>query len=259
MRLLDEIATAPVNWVQNCMRSSPDFFSGRVGPMVEYEFFRRGSRHELPPLNAHADTPLIRRIVQSFDDRSARDLDLKPRPADITGVPANLSQDAGWVAFVKRSDLTARSAGFSPDVAGGFAGAIQEMADNIIQHSEATNTGIAAFARTSDGFEYVVGDLGIGILASLRKAREFRSLRDDLEALPLAVTSGVSRHGRGVGYGYGFRAVVLPLRAANGTVRLRSGSAALEMEGDGPNQDRGRCFQRAFHQGVVVSVTVRHQ
>ena len=128
------------------------------------------------------------------------------------------------------------------------------MADNMVQHSEAIDSGIAAFARSDNLFEYVVGDAGIGLLQSLKKAPEFRSLRDDIEALPLAVTPGVSRRGRRDWVWLWLWRSVSPIKAASGTVRLRSGRAVIQMSGVTDMPDRGQCSQRPDHQGVVVAV-----
>jgi hypothetical protein len=255
--LLDELADAPPAVVRIVLRDPTVFFE-RVGTVVEYEFFRRSSRPELPAMAEFTKLPISAHISALFADRSigVRNLSLQATVADAIAVPPLLGGDPAWTAFIKRAEATARVVGLAESVAAGLAGAIHEMADNIVQHSNATDSGIAAFARTGDTFEYVVGDAGMGILASLRNAPEFRSIRDDLEALPLAVTPGVSRRGRSVGYGYGFRAVFLPLRAASGSVRLRSGRAVLHMTGIGAGPDKGTCSQRPDHQGVVVSVAL---
>lgn len=256
---LDELAVASPSAINGAVSSIASAFGDRVGPIVEYEFFRRqsGSPH-LPRLSEHSTSPVVWQITQLLNGLrpATGNLNLQPTDFDAIAIPAALGRDTAWTAFLKRAETTARSVSFADSLAAGLAGAIHELADNVIQHSEAPNSGIAAFARLPSGFEYVVADSGIGMLASLRRAPEFRSLRDDLEALPLAVTPGVSRHGRGLGYGYGYRAVFLPLRAAHGTVRLRSGRAVLTIAGIGPGPDQGQCSQRPYHQGVAVSVEI---
>jgi anti-sigma regulatory factor (Ser/Thr protein kinase) len=256
--ILDELADAPSSGVSQMLRGAEAGFFERVGIIVEYEFFRRRSRPQLPRIAEFTSAPIVHRISALFDAHPpvTSKLSLQAVISDAIAIPVALGADAGWTAFVKRAEATARTIGFANDTAAGVAGAIQEMADNIVRHSDAGNSGIAAFSRAGGRFEYVVGDSGIGMLASLKKAPEFRSLRDDLEALPLAVTPGVSRFGRGIGFGYGFRAVFLPLRATSGYVRLRSGQAVLEIAGVGVGPDQGRCSQRHLHQGVVVSVQI---
>lgn len=256
-QLVDELAEAPREAVASVLRQLPVAFFEDVCSVVEYELYRRYRRSDLPSLSEFHDASLMRGVTAIVNGAHAavpRSLRLQPVNADVIPIPKALGRDAVWTAFVKRAEMTARAAGFPEGIAAGLAGAIQEMADNVVQHSEAPASGIAAFARIADRFEYVVGDAGIGMLASLRKAAEFRSLRDDLEALPLAVMPGVSRHGPGTGRGYGFRAVFLPLRAGHGVVRLRSGTGVLEMHGVSIQPDEGRCSQRPQHQGVVVAV-----
>lgn len=255
---LDELAVAPASAIPDAVYSLGTMLGDRVGPIVEYEFFRRHAATHLPPLSDHTQSGIAHQVVRILDGIGLPTVNhsLQAAAADAIAIPAALGRDTAWTAFLKRAEVTARTVGFADSVAAGLAGAIHELADNVIQHSEAPGSGLAAFALAAGAFEYVVADSGIGMLASLRRAPEFRSLRDDLEALPLAVTPGVSRHGRGVGYGYGYRAVFLPLRAAHGMIRLRSGQAVLEIAGAGPRPDQGRCSQRPYHQGVVVSVEI---
>lgn len=258
IHILDELAVAPASDLTGALHDFGRVLGERVGAIVEYELCRRNDRHELPAISDCSPSRIAGKISRILDGYAPREtnLSLQPIHADAISIPPSLGADPAWTAFVKRAGVTARNVGFSDSVAAGLAGAIRELADNVIQHSEAPTSAIAAFSRTADHFEYVVADSGIGMLASLRRAPEFRSLRDDLEALPLAITPGMSRHGRGVGYGYGYRAVFLPLRAASGSVRLRSGGAVLQLSGIGPRPDQGRCSQRPYHQGVVVTVRI---
>ncbi len=256
--LLDELALAPASALPAVLRAIDPTTPTSVGVIIEYEMYRRNNRNELPPLTEHSASPIVDLIVRLLDGAA----DLRPSyslqsiQADAVNIPPALGSDPAWTAFLKRAEVTAREVGFANLVAAGLAGAIAELADNVIQHSDASSTGIGAFSRSNDRFEYVVADSGIGMLASLRKAPEFQSLRDDIEALPLAITPGVSRHGRGIGFGYGYRAVFIPLRAASGSIRLRSGQAVLHVSGTGPRPDQGLCSQRPYHQGVVVSVEI---
>lgn len=255
---LDELAVAPPTAIRGAVNSLDTMLRDRVGSIVEYEFFRRNGATHLPRLTDHVTSAIASQVVRLLDgsEQPPVNLSLQASAADAITIPAMLGRSPAWTAFLKRAEVTARSIGFTDSVAAGLAGAIHELADNVLQHSEAPASGLVAFSRSASSFEYVVADSGIGMLSSLRRAAEFRSLRDDLEALPLAVTSGVSRHGRGVGYGYGYRAVFIPLRAAHGSIRLRSGQAVLEVSGIGARPDQGRCSQRPHHQGVVVSVEI---
>lgn len=254
---MDEIADASIGAIDALLAAIPGPFFEDVCCAVEYELFRRHSRPELPALNRYSNSPFLSRLFTALDaPGSVWPLSLQPTPADVVAIPATLGADPAWTAFKKRAELSARSLGFAESVAAALAGAIGEMADNIVQHSQAERSGVAGFRAHNGTFEYVVGDAGVGILESLRRSDEFRNLRDDIEALSLAVLPGVSRFGRESGRGYGFRAVFLPLRGADGAVRLRSGHAVLNMAGTSVTPDRASCAQRANHRGVVVALRV---
>ena len=254
--LVDDLALAPSSAFPAALRAIGRADSLGVGAMVEYELYRRNNRQELPALREWLTSPVTQLVGSVLDGAvvSPADCSLQAISADAISIPVELGSNVAWTAFLKRAEATARDFGFADLVSSGFAGAIAELADNVVQHSQEPGTGLVAFCGCRGVFEYVVADSGIGMLASLKAAPEFRSLRDDVEALPLAITPGVSRRGRGVGVGYGYRAVFLPLRAVSGEVRLRSGKAVLQVEGAGCRPDCGRCSQRPSHQGVVATV-----
>lgn len=256
MRFLDEISIAPPGVVVAAQAQLSRLVEEGIGAVVEYELSRRTARPELPALAVAAPGPItweLRDLLEESPLVSRSSLSLQAAPYGLMRIPPGLRDDEGWVAFVQRARASARSAGCSDLVASAIAGAIEELADNVVQHSRAQATGLACFVQKPRRFEYVVADSGIGMLASLRESPDFHSVKDDLEALPLAITPGISRQGRTSGCGYGFRAVFAPLRGASGSVRLRSGAAALEMHGSASSRDHGVCSQRPHYQGVVVA------
>jgi hypothetical protein len=252
--------SAPIEVLARAKSRFADLVAGNLlGPALEYERFRCCSRPSLPALaDVMPSNAIVRCVTQLLSDAETPlgGLSLQPVSLDLVRVPVGLSTVPAWIAFKKRVQASARAAGFSDLVSSGMAGAVGELADNIVRHSERPETGVAGFTTGPGRFSYVVSDTGIGMLQSLRRCPEFRSLRDDLESLPLAVRAGISRRGRGIGSGYGYRAVFAPLAGARGTVRLRSGAAVLEMTGKGPNPNQGQCSQRPNYQGVTVSVDV---
>ena len=86
----------------------------------------------------------------------------------------------------------ARSAGFDR-AAALLVAAIGELIGNILDHSEADQTGVAAFLVGPQTFEFVVADRGIGILESLHQSPDYGGLGDEGEALAAMVEAGVSR------------------------------------------------------------------
>lgn len=254
--LLDEIALLPARhagYVTSLLR--PLQFSS-LGPVFEYEFRRRWCTPTLPSLSQLSSSALVRHVAAAFaGDLNASALTSGEALMGLTALPGDLL-DPNWTAFTVRVVRAAMGAGFSNSVASSLAGAMVELADNIHRHSEAPKTGAVAFLQSERRFEFVVGDAGIGMLASLKSAPDFRQLLDDLEALQLAVLPGVSRFGRESGCGYGYRTVFAPLRAAAGIVRLRSGKGALTIRDTNHLPNSGVCASRAAQPGVVVSVNL---
>lgn len=258
MRLLDEVCLSNREVVVAAIDRLAGIVGEGIGAVVEYELFRRTTKLGLPAIVRVAADPIpvaFERLLAG-GSKFRGSPTLQAMPFDIVRIPLELRENIEWVAFVQRARASARVAGYNHEVASAVVGAIEELANNVVEHSGSKQPAFAGFAQKGQRFEYVIADCGIGVLASLRECSEFRSLRDDLEALPLAITPGISRMGRGSGRGYGFRAVLAPLRFASGYVRLRSGGAVLEVEGYGAENDRASCSQRPSYDGVIVSAVL---
>ena len=74
-----------------------------------------------------------------------------------------------------------------------------------------------------------------GVLATLREAKEFEDLADHGRAMHLALQDNISRHGRDLNHGNGFRDLFLGLAELNADVRFRSGDHALTISGARPD------------------------
>ena len=138
-----------------------------------------------------------------------------------------------------------------------ICGAVQELVDNIFEHSEKANSGIVVFLGDSESFEIAIGDSGIGVLASLRTNKAYSFLTDSASALSFALTDGHSRFGREAGRGNGFSTLFRALRSLDAELRFRSGNCALELADRGPRLDRAHASQKAFLQGFVVTLRLR--
>src|SRR5207249_4910187 len=86
---------------------------------------------------------------------------------------------------------------------GQLVGAMEELENNIHEHCNAAGTGLLAFRAARGIFEFVVADLGIGILRSLRSGPQYSALSDHGKALESALTDGISRFGADSGRGHG--------------------------------------------------------
>ena len=163
-----------------------------------------------------------------------------------------------WISFGLSAQKAAIATGFHRRIAAQFVGAIGEMVSNIFEHSGKPETGVVAFRADSGNFEFVVSDKGRGVLESLRTCEEFSSLLDNGTALRLALSEGVSRHGRGSGHGNGFRPIFVGLANLSGTLRFRSGDHALIIEGRIINAISAKTAQKVAIPGFFASVFCRN-
>src|SRR6202007_1014324 len=120
------------------------------------------------------------------------------------------------------------------DAARQLIAAMHEMHDNVIEHSDAPDTGVLAFRGGPGVFEFVASDRGIGVLDSLRKSTKYRRLSNSGEALEVSITEGASRFDDDARRGFGFRPIFLGLVDLYGSLRFRSGDYSLQMDGASP-------------------------
>ncbi|MBX3259536.1 MAG: hypothetical protein KF782_07570 [Labilithrix sp.] len=122
---------------------------------------------------------------------------------------------------------------FSNAFANGLGGALEEMVDNVFQHStDAQGRGapaVMAFEVGAQSFDFCVGDVGRGVLNSLRENARWSALSDDEAALDAVVVHRASR--RSADPGTGFQLVVRTL-ADLGAFRYRTGNAYVAIETD---------------------------
>jgi hypothetical protein len=220
-----------------------------LGSIIELLHFSREHVGALP-FRASAETAAIERACETR----------KPVYLDggATGfVTARRAQykggDAHWTAFQVAMHKALLAAGFPSLFARGLVGAMDEMQNNIRDHSDAIDTGLIAYRVSAGRVEWVVADRGIGVLNSL-KSGAFPSLTDSGEALKVALTDGRSRFGTATGRGYGFRELFKALSARHGSLRFRSDDHALTIAGVSPSLSRARLQQRAHVSGFAVTL-----
>ena len=168
------------------------------------------------------------------------------------------SEETIWTGFGLAAQKAATAAGFPKQIAAQLTAALGELHSNVYEHSGAPKTGLIAFRAQTNRFEFVVADCGIGILESLRSCAEYTTLCDYGEALRLALSDGVSRYGRAVGRGQGFRSLFIGLANLNGALRFRSGDHALLIDGQNPSLMTARPAQKPPIPGFLVSVICKN-
>jgi len=135
--------------------------------------------------------------------------------------------------------------------------ALGELIGNIIDHSQAQESGVAIFLARAGLFEFVVADRGIGVLRSLRQCPDYSTLDDEGAALAAMVETGVSRHGPGQGHGNGFRPIFERLANMTGQLRFRSGDYALSLDGQFGDRIARQLSQKPRLSGFFASVVCR--
>lgn len=163
--------------------------------------------------------------------------------------------DVALTAFLMKALQAGRDiSGLPLRVAQQIVAAMQELENNIHEHSGAPETGILAYKATPGEFEFVVADRGMGILRSLCRCENYVNLPDEGKALEAALTDGVSRHGPNSSHGHGFRPIFIGLVNLYGELRFRSGDHAITMNGTKPELATAKISQKATLDGFFASI-----
>jgi hypothetical protein len=159
-----------------------------------------------------------------------------------------------WTSFGVEAHKAGLSAGFSTQTVSRLIGAMGEIVDNVMEHSQAASTGVVAVGSNPGSFEFVVSDAGVGTLASLRSNPEYAYLRDEGDALQCALTAGESRFGKAAKRGTGFSQLFKSLATLNASLRFRSGDHALIMAGESPTLVNAHVAKKPRAAGFLTSV-----
>lgn len=237
-------------------RSDARFVPRNLGPLIELTFHASARRFA-----AMGATPWLDQTAQS-DLRAALSgtniswFDGSRRRGLLRTIinPLDADHDLVRTGFLLAGRQAAEAVGFPVPIAQSLSAAIREMESNIHEHSERPRTGILAYQALDSGFEFVIADAGIGVLASLQQAPEFKNLSDHGRALHTALQEGPSRFGRAANRGMGFKSLFLGLASLNANLRFRSGDHALTIGGPSPNLKTAQLAQKPPYQGFLVSV-----
>jgi len=114
---------------------------------------------------------------------------------------------------------------FPNKLSASLTGGVFEIVDNVWRHSGSDTPSLLSYQIRNRMFSFCVADMGIGVLASLRRNRQFSYLTTSVEALEEAVKPSVSRLANGSGLG--FDILIRALTDLWGQTRLRSGQGVL--------------------------------
>lgn len=161
------------------------------------------------------------------------------------------STDSWWLQCIRELITDLKNNGFSTNLAGGLAGAVVEMTDNVWQHRDIESPGLVVYQVRRRQFAFSVADTGIGVLASLRKNPRHRQLTSSMDAVRSAIEPGVSRFENGGGMGY--PSLLHALADLWGTARIRSGEAGLIIDRTQHERKKNCCYL-PWLPGVHVAV-----
>jgi hypothetical protein len=254
---VDGLAFAAAVGQSEAARAGPIYVPRDLGPLLELLHLEATGRVPEAPrgkswLASNSASPMMAAL------RDQRESWIKPDDRRIGFIRAARSGPDGdhrLVSFLMDAQRAAMNiAGLPGATPAQMAAAMEELEDNIHEHSEAAPSGLLAFRAAPGVFEFVAADSGIGVLASLRHSQLFASVPDHGKALRAALTEGTSRFGPGSGHGYGFRPIFTGLANLRGFLRFRSGDHALIIDCKSPDIRSAQLAQKAFIDGFFVSI-----
>jgi anti-sigma regulatory factor (Ser/Thr protein kinase) len=145
-------------------------------------------------------------------------------------------------------DVVLRSMTIPRDIISGLEWSINEITDNVLNHSESKHGGIiqASTYPKDQTIAFAVADSGRGILKSMQEG--FPSLRTDLQAIGEAVKAGVTRNPK-FGQGNGLAGSLKVTTLTGGSFDLTSGAGRFVATNE---QTLRKPLFNGHYQGTVV-------
>lgn len=251
---VDGLAFAATSRAFDETKLTTTYVSQQLGPLLELRHFFADSHVPRPVawLVLNGAAPMIAALDHGTEGWTA--------PQDhhigfIRAVRRGPDGDSRLTRLLMKAKRAGQDvSGLSASVSGQLVAAMRELENNIHEHADAPETGILAYRAEPGTFEFVVADRGIGILRSLCRCKAYASLPDEGEALQVALTDGVSRHGPDKNRGHGFRPIFNGLMNLHGELRFRSGDHALTINGSNPILATSLLSQKAPIDGFFASV-----
>ena len=143
------------------------------------------------------------------------------------------------------------------DVIAGLEWSINEITDNVLNHAQCAEGGIAQVSTFQEKVAFAVADSGQGILSSLREGHP--ELRTDEDAIGEAMKAGITRN-PDAGQGNGLAGALRIVEMSHGRFEITSGVAHMET-GTSPADGSpfSQSYRRSAHQsfpGTFVYVEV---
>lgn len=187
---------------------------------------------------------------------AVRNLSVRPVECCTISTTMQLHESLEWEGFCHRFELAARDANFTKVAAINLHSALFEMAENVVIHSRSPLPALVGYAVTEGMAIFTVADVGMGVLQSLRAAPKYSHLTEAVDAIQLALQSGVTSRIDEQG-GFGFNSVFKALAEQWGQLRFRSGNGCITMDGTHLEADKSRRHFPPPLPGFQVTVCCR--
>ncbi len=229
--------------------------SGRIGPTVEIALASLSYTDQYSAVSINSS--FARSLVRALETQASFGSDYSDCAGafPLSAINPVIAGGTEWDQWTTHAENAAKAQGLSPNLVAGLLGALIEIQDNIYEHSNAPETGVVAYATTSNSLEFVVADRGIGVLSSLRQSPNYSGVSDAGAALRLAITDGVSRFPSETGRGQGFNQLFRTLVGHNAELRFRSGDHSLTLR-PGRNSAEGASVLAQVAPLTGLSITV---
>lgn len=230
------------------------FRAESIGPIIELRNLIAGDALEALRASRWFDEAGLAHLLDAIVARQEHWLARDGLRGLVNG--AGLQNEPHLASFKIDAHKAALNAGFGK-AAPLLVAAMGELIGNVIDHSEAADTGIAIFVSRVGSFELVVADTGIGALKSLTKNPEHANVSDEGAALGAMIEAGVSRFSRDSGHGNGFRPIFERLADMTGELRFRSGDYVLSLDGRFGDRIARQLAQRPPIAGFLAAISCR--
>ena len=227
-----------------------DATSSSLGALLELLLLKRSAKGTITIRDKSPRGQLLRELLASEAAFSC---------ADGLGVyhaaPGRAATASEAVDFAEQARIALKMAGVVDTASWRLSGALRELLDNVDEHGGRTATCLAGYFVQPRQAWLCVADTGDGVLAGYAKTGSNSIPVDAQEALHWAVVRHRSRTGLPE-RGTGFQSVVSALRSLDGSLRVRSDDASIELEQRGSTVD---VLMREQGQlpGFVVSMHLR--
>ena len=151
-------------------------------------------------------------------------------------------------------DVILRNMEVPKDIVSGLEWSINEITDNVLNHSESKIGGFVQVSTypKSDTIAFAIADSGRGILNSLKEG--FPTLRTDTQAIGEAIKSGVTRNPK-FGQGNGLAGSLKVTTLSGGSFDITSGSGRLVATIDETKKNE-RFFDQCYN-GTIICGQVK--